>query len=169
MGFLYSSCGYFIVFQIQKYNIRKEVYKKIKSDFVSINAVEIEYTYSNISEFTWIKKCKEFVYRNAMYDVVKAEKIENGFRLYCLKDDKEKELHNKLENHITETLNKNSAKQKNKKTNNAKQLHDFLKEDSYELIASYVDCMSYNTSSFIIPESVIPVKAPPPEPEFLQA
>jgi hypothetical protein len=67
---------------------------------------------NNASALHWIRKGKEFMYKWAMYDVVKITKQNSKTLIYCLNDEKEKQL---LDNYAVKQKLKKELEKRDKR------------------------------------------------------
>lgn len=113
--------GFFVMFKIQEYAIKKEIKTRIKKGVSDDELHHFILTTDNQHQFEW-KHSKEFKYKGMMYDVVHRVTLENGnILLKCVSDVQENELFKKLDEYISLSLiNQNNGKHP------IKQLHQFL-------------------------------------------
>lgn len=87
---LFNSMGYYILFELNKFQVRQEMQSQLVKKTVKLYLLKITDPEKD-PEFKRIHK-KEFQYKGKMYDVIKEVK-NNGITLfYCLKDTKEDNL-----------------------------------------------------------------------------
>jgi hypothetical protein len=88
--FLFNSLGYYLLFELHKYEIKKEMQAMIQkhpSKMTILTIADVE----NNQEFHRIDK-KEFRYKGAMYDIVREIKTGQTTVFICIHDAKESEL-----------------------------------------------------------------------------
>ncbi len=100
--------GYLVVFKVQQYQIRREIIHNIESGIPESQLSCITVNKENKNKIIW-KHSKEFHYQGEMYDVVKAEKLDDETTVYyCINDSQETHLFAKLDKHLKKTgKNKN--------------------------------------------------------------
>jgi len=90
MVVLFNSAGYYLLFELHKYQIKQEMKALIQSNPSNYTIVKID-NVENEKEFTWIHE-KEFRYKGSMYDIVRTVKKGNTTIFICLHDTRESKL-----------------------------------------------------------------------------
>ncbi len=110
--FLYNITGYFAVFKILQFQIRREVEHEIKDNSSDKKLVTISIQNTDIASVIWLKKGKEFKYKGELYDIVKQKTTQEKTFFYCFQDKKEKELFAELDEHIQIHITTNTNRRK---------------------------------------------------------
>ncbi len=113
---LLNSMGYFFIFETARFWIQKDVKKQIKagvpeSELSVISISETDMSQGN-SGFRWVKKNKEFVFQNQMYDVVRSDCFNGQYTFYCIHDEQETQLFANLNNMVQRELTTSRIPQK---------------------------------------------------------
>ncbi len=109
---LFVSNGYYLYFKYLQYNIQHIIQQEIKKGMNEKELSLIIVSVKNKKEIFWIKKNKEFKYKDKMYDVVKIKILNKQKYFYCINDIKEKHLitifseNNKRKNNLVLKLSK---------------------------------------------------------------
>ncbi len=102
--FLANIGGFFYVFKIQEYAIKKEIKTKIKEGVPKDELHTFVLTESNKDHFEW-KHSKEFKYHGMMYDVVyRSENADGSITLECVSDIQETLLFEKLDSYLAQRI-----------------------------------------------------------------
>jgi hypothetical protein len=90
--FLVFSDGYITIFRVRQLHLRNEMKHEIndKAGKKELSVIAVNKNQEN--EITWIKKGKEFRYRDELYDVVDIKTTGNKRVYYCINDEKEEHL-----------------------------------------------------------------------------
>jgi len=88
--FLFNTLGYYFIFQIFKYKVRKEIEHVSYSGSASFTVLQI-LNPSLDPDFKRIER-KEFRYRGSLYDIIKEERSGDMTIFYCIHDKKEENL-----------------------------------------------------------------------------
>jgi hypothetical protein len=88
--FLFNSMGYYFLFELNKFQVKKEMQSRSGKKSVKFCLLKIADPEKDLS-FKRIHK-KEIRFKNQMYDVIKEVKNKNVTLFYCLKDSKEDNL-----------------------------------------------------------------------------
>lgn len=101
--FAFNLAGFFFVFKVQQYRIRREIKQYIKQGVPENELALITVTPENENQLDWKHK-KEFRYKGTMYDVVRKEIINKTTIIYhCVTDTQETVLFA----HLDEMVSKN--------------------------------------------------------------
>lgn len=114
--FLFNSAGYYLVFKVAQIEIKKEIKREIKLGLQSEELSVIRFSNSEIKNIIWVKKNKEFIYLDQMFDIVKSISEDNYITYYCINDKQEKKLFKDLEQQVLKQIENN----KNSKNNSTK-------------------------------------------------
>jgi len=87
--FLFNSMGYFVIYEVNRYLIRKEMQTAISRSPV-ITVIEVPASGTG-NPVTWINK-REFIYQGSMYDVIYTSVRSTKTLYYCIHDKKEENL-----------------------------------------------------------------------------
>jgi hypothetical protein len=135
--FLFNYIGYFIVFEIEQNDNKKSILAAIKNDSSSFKIEKIIINDSIQDEINW-KEENEFEFNGRTYDVIKKINQGSSIIVYCINDEKETELFNRLGEYVRSNLiNDNSEKNKSGK------------ELSIKLIKLYFPVSALVTEPFI--------------------
>ncbi len=141
--FLFNSVGYYIFFKIAQVEIKKEIKREIKLGLNVEQYQAIRFSTTEINNINWIKKGKEFLYKDQMFDIVSAKVEEGHITYYCINDRQEKELFADLELQVLKQIESN----KNSKSNSSKKsIENVIKIYFYE---EPLNMEFHNTSTFI--------------------
>ncbi|HTM67626.1 MAG TPA: hypothetical protein VL093_14970 [Flavipsychrobacter sp.] len=84
--------GYFVVFKVEQFALRREMKERIKSSLPESQLQHFAFSKQKTSTLDWERKGKEFRLDGDMYDIVRAETEGDTVHFYCLRDDKETKL-----------------------------------------------------------------------------
>jgi len=107
---IWQGLGTFVVFQLERKAIRKELKMRIKEGVPEGELSEFRFTSDQYHQLEW-RKSNEFVWQGHFFDVVKSRKDVNGnFILKCISDRQEDKLFADLGNSIATYLDKKHSK-----------------------------------------------------------
>jgi len=107
---LFHAAGYLFVFEIQKYEIRREIKQQIKAGVPEAELVLLKISgESSTLPFQRIDE-HEFRYGGNMYDIVREEARGDTIWYYCLADEKETQLFADLDELVKRDMNQNTAR-----------------------------------------------------------
>jgi hypothetical protein len=163
---LFNITGFFVIFKIEQFHIRKAIKRQIKAGVSEDELHFFSFSQKEFNELDWTKKGKEFRLENTMYDVVRLEKFKDFIHLYCVNDKEESVLFANLYERIQYKMNQESNIP-NSPLNNILKIFNLVyvsKEYSYQLAGYSVQSAStlndfrvvFYTSPFIKSET------PPP-------
>jgi hypothetical protein len=102
--------GYLFIFEVQRYQIKKEIKHRIKHGVPQQELVLFKIPISQQAEsqqdFQWKDK-REFRYGGQMYDVVFEKNHHDTTWIYCISDEKETQLFTHLDKQINQSMNQN--------------------------------------------------------------
>ena len=112
--FAFQTAGFLIVFELQKYSIRKEIKSMIKQglpeeDLVVFRIAEEEQN-AFLKNFLFFDK-NEFRLEGKMYDVLRVEMEANFIYYYCVSDEKESLLFANLDSSVRKSLDDSPSNQ----------------------------------------------------------
>ena len=110
--FLYNLSGYYLTFEVNRQQVRKEIKNKIKNSAPDSDLVTIRILASDQNSLFWTKKGREFRYKGDMYDVVKCSQKEDSIVYKCIRDAKETKLFADLDKHVQQHLYDNPRRTK---------------------------------------------------------
>jgi hypothetical protein len=84
---LLSMSGYYPIFKLEQWKIRKEVKKRMKESLPLEDLVCV--SSQNADEIEWEEEGKEFRYKGQMYDIVYVENMGSMSHYYCIHDEEE--------------------------------------------------------------------------------
>jgi len=88
--FLFNSLGYYFIFELYKYNVKKEMQTQSCKSSMALTILQISDILYN-SEFQRVEK-KEIRYKGSLYDVIKEVHTGTTTIFYCIHDTKEENL-----------------------------------------------------------------------------
>ncbi|MDZ7289339.1 MAG: hypothetical protein ONB44_07820 [candidate division KSB1 bacterium] len=160
---LLQAAGYLFVFEIQKYEIRREIKQHIKA-----GVPEAELVLFKICEgkphpaFQRVEE-HEFRYDGQMYDVVRQESHGDTTWYYCLADEKETQLFANLEELVKRDLGQNAEwQQRVHRLLNLFVLLFFSPNDGVCLV-DVAEEMAWDHHGFGLKTWIDPPPTPPPE------
>lgn len=103
----FSVAGNYLLFKTEQYGVRAAVNVKLEGKSGSENIQSVLITPGEEEHFTWMRTGKEFRYKGCLYDVVKVEKRSNGVVYYCLCDNDENALIEKLVHELQRNASEN--------------------------------------------------------------
>lgn len=109
--FSYNLIGYYLIFKLQHFQVRKEIKHKIKQSVPAEDLVIIKIFEFESHRLYWTKAEKEFKFQGQMYDVVKKEYGDNFTTFFCIHDFKDSHLFAQLDHHTDQYLS-NSTEHK---------------------------------------------------------
>jgi hypothetical protein len=112
--FLYNYWGYYITFIIQQYCAKEEMKEQLMKLVPDDELCKINIPFYSYNKIRWYEDNKEFKYEGNMYDVVRQVKTKSSIIYYCVQDNKENKLYQKLNQHVIDNLT-NDVNQKNQK------------------------------------------------------
>lgn len=110
--FLYNLTGYYVVFRVLQYRVRREIKYRIKQNISDDELVLISISITDDKCLTWTKPNKEFRYKEEMYDIVRQETKEDMILYYCVHDFKESKLFSDLDGHVQRHIADNPKQRK---------------------------------------------------------
>ncbi len=90
--FLFNIEGYYLLFCVLQYSIKKEVRQEIRKGLKDEDLTVIIMPENDEAGIIWLKPGKEFRYNDEMYDVVKIHYKHQKKYYHCITDKKEKQL-----------------------------------------------------------------------------
>lgn len=100
--------GTYYWLQLRKYQVRKEVKKKIIAGISRDDLVVLKFSKKETNTVLKWKHSKEFEYHGEMYDIVETEFHNDSVIYYCWWDHEETQLEKQLKNLANEALGKDS-------------------------------------------------------------
>jgi hypothetical protein len=88
----FNLAGIFLVFKIQQSQIRHDIKMKLKQGVPDEELHKISFAFNALHLIDWVRKDKEFKYRNQMYDVVRKETDGKQVHFFCVNDTQETQL-----------------------------------------------------------------------------
>ena len=107
--FIWQLVGFFIYFEIERYHVRKDIKRAIKHSLPQNQYKQFNFTNKEFKDLTWIND-HEFKMNGRLYDVVKKNKSNVGFSVYCIDDIQETVLFAQLDEATTSNLNNQPEK-----------------------------------------------------------
>jgi hypothetical protein len=160
--FFFGLWGYIGVFKLEQYKVKKEIKKALKNSIPSEELTRLSFASSDLKKIHWIKKEKEFIFRNQMFDVVRKEQAGDSIVFMCINDVQEKELYTKLE----ELMNKQNDKPKDNSGNTIKttDLRLYCSEHSaFNFLPQTVSQILFSPLTPSLPEGFKAKFIPPPD------
>lgn len=116
----FSQVGYYFVMLVSQHQLKEDIEEAIHSNLAQKEMEVISYT-DNSKNIFWEEEGKEFLFNGTMYDVVSTAVVKGKKILYCINDEKEKQLVDKYS-----LLTKNNSGDSKKQKNNAFQFEYFF-------------------------------------------
>lgn len=107
--FIWQLAGFYIYFEIESYHVRKEIKRLIKHSLPQNQFKQFNFTNQEFRDLTWINE-HEFKMNERLYDVVKKNKSNVGFSVYCIDDIQETVLFAQLDEATLSNLNNQPEK-----------------------------------------------------------
>lgn len=162
--FLFNTVGYYVFFKIAQHQIKSEIKKEIKLNLNPSELTAIHFSLSEIENIHWLKKGKEFIYNNQMFDIVKRTSDDGIVTFYCINDKQEKKLFENLEEQILKQIeqNKNSKSNSSKKGGDHQIKTSFFETVSFSIVpqVSIIKFTPYNEQYTSV---VTSITTPPPQ------
>lgn len=112
---IYLTSGYFVVFKLQQFHIKREVKQRLKAGVpesrLTLVKIPVEWEKSGSSQFQRIH-AGEFRYHGEMYDIVRSEAKGDTTFYYCIHDKEETKLFANLDKLIQTDSAPNPERQK---------------------------------------------------------
>jgi hypothetical protein len=102
--FIWQLAGFFIYFEIERFHVRKDIKRAIKHSLHQNQYKQFNFTNQEFRDLTWINE-HEFKMNGRLYDVVKKNKLNIGFSVYCIDDIQETLLFAQLDEATVSNLN----------------------------------------------------------------
>ncbi len=156
---IFSHAGYYWVLQLTQLMLKENAEETFRNNYAGEKLVAVCYT-DNSNDIFWEEEGKEFLFKGAMYDVVKISVVKGHKILYCINDVKEKQLIDKY-NLLTKN---NSGDNKKQKNNNFQQ--DYFFDPQYKhLDIAYLPVTSAETyfHVFNLSKGICDKNFPPPK------
>jgi hypothetical protein len=107
--FFWQLVGFNVFFQVERFQVRKDIKKAIKHSLPDKSYKEFNFTFKEFNQLAWIND-HEFKMDGRMYDVVKKKKNDIGYSVSCIDDIQETVLFAKLDEATTSNLNNQPEK-----------------------------------------------------------
>jgi hypothetical protein len=166
--FLFNSVGYYVVFNISRAQVKKEVKTRMKQAIPDQELTVIEFRKDALSGIRWEKENKEFFYSDKLFDIVKKEETASSVIFYCIDDKKEKQLFASLEKFIDIFIAENENEDEDSDKKSSKKLNDHKIKVYYSTDFNFVfhyppgQASFYFTSKNYLTE-LSEIQSPPPE------
>ena len=115
---LFQAEAYLVIFEIQQYQVRREIKQRIKAGVPEDELVLLEIpaaleenpgaTFQRINGH-------EFRYQGTMYDVIRQERCGKVTRYYCINDEKETRLFANLDNLVHRQMDRDSRRREQRR------------------------------------------------------
>jgi hypothetical protein len=161
--FIYNLMGYFVVFQVLKYQAKKEIKRVIKSQVPDSELTLITVTAENQDELYWFEDEKEFKYQDMMYDIVKKIQKGNVTYYYCIKDTQENGLFANLNDHIQNHVKNDLSSNKKPISVLQKAIKDYLSVAKFSFNGNDFVLLTYCISAESITSRTVEILVPPPK------
>ncbi len=109
-----SAASYYPIFKAEQWFIRKEIKKRIKNKVPDTQLHHIEFKTDQLDKIDWTRLNREFRKDGEMFDIVKSDTFPDRIVFYCVNDTEEKILFNRLENLVSEEIEKGNMPVKRK-------------------------------------------------------
>lgn len=98
--FILNVGGYYPLFKLEQWQVRKEVKRRLKS---TVPSGEL-HTIDAGSPLVWHREGKEFQYGGYMYDIVRTDTLDGKVRYHCINDREEQALFAKLDQMVQDEM-----------------------------------------------------------------
>jgi hypothetical protein len=96
--FCYNVFGYYVVYRVHSFRIKKEIKRKIKRSVPQSELTVFTFSKGESEDLIWIEN-HEFRLDGKMYDVVRKETKNNSITYHCINDTQEEVLFTNLDRH----------------------------------------------------------------------
>jgi hypothetical protein len=152
-----SQVGYYFVYSIQQHILKEEIEKELLSHLPD-SSLELVIAEDHNDKLEWEEEEKEFSLNGEMYDVARIEKKDGKTLLYCINDEKEKQLLDNLVKAVTKNHDSKKAR------NNIKPvLTDLFFTVTLESPKIFSGSSTYELLDVSIISSFKEIKSPPPK------
>ena len=166
MLFLFHSVGFFVVFELARYEIKTEIKKQIKKAVPDNLLCEIKFpnriNADREAGLRWEDE-KEFWYDGSMYDVVRTRITNDTISYYCINDSKETQLFAGLHRQVDEQLSQ--PDKSTQTTKNIKLAYDqnYLPGSTFLYNNLFLFAVRYTTETYSFPSYIPDKEGPPPK------
>lgn len=161
--FLYNTAGYFITFKLAQAEIKQEIKRKIKQGIKPEEYTLIKFELSEIDNINWIKKNKEFIYSEQMFDIVKSIRNDSSITYYCINDKQEKKLFANLDDQIQKHIENNKNAKDHSKKNSDHQIKTYFFETNTHIFFQKISLHTFNDYNESLFSIAIAIPTPPPD------
>ncbi|WP_031428373.1 hypothetical protein [Flavimarina sp. Hel_I_48] len=161
--FAFNILGPILLFKVHQYEVRKQSILRIKKGLPDAHLAQIAVGRENSKHLLWLGD-DEFRYRGKMYDVVRAQQVNNGNIIYyCYAGSQESFLYSRLSKHL-----KDAKKNKKNRSLTAKITFKYLsRKNTYTVIEdqefSIDHIRSFFNYSSHYSSPTLKISAPPPK------
>jgi len=105
---LFNMTGFFVIFKIEQYQIRKEIKTQIKAGIPQSDLHKFSLSNHDYQRLEWIRQDIEFKSGINMFDIVRSEQFSDSIYLYCVNDIEEATLFAQLDEMVKDKKKKES-------------------------------------------------------------
>jgi hypothetical protein len=88
--------GYFAFLSVQQIILKEEIKEKIYKILPNENLIKLSFSSEDFAKIDWQEQDKEFYFNHKLYDIVRSEFNGKNHVLYCLSDEKETIVYDKI-------------------------------------------------------------------------
>jgi hypothetical protein len=165
--FVYNLAGYFVVFRLEQYAVKRSMKALIKSGLNEEALEKVVVPNGDISTerfgFRLLDEGKEFMYKGKLYDIVKSSTDGKNTVFYCINDKNEERLFANLYEHIKQN-NEPNTPAKNHSNNLVKSIiKEALPDNSMEMLLTKTADIQFSIYDIAPLQQYIPLHTPPPK------
>ena len=162
--FIFNTFGYYIVFQISQYSIKKEVKSQIRQSLKTTDYTIITISKNKLKDVDFIDSGKEMFYKNDLYDIICQKETGTSVIFYCISDIKEKTLFAGLNKHIQTYISADPVKKSHSKKITDHLIKIYFSEP-FQITYSQIDLSKklFDFTSINYLSEFLEINSPPPE------
>jgi hypothetical protein len=88
--------GYFAFLSVQQIILKEEIEERIIKNLPKENLAKLSFSSDEFTKIDWQEQDKEFYYKHKLYDIVRSEFNGENHVFYCLSDEKETVIYDKI-------------------------------------------------------------------------
>jgi hypothetical protein len=88
--------GYFAFLSVQQIILKEEIEERIIKNLPNENLAKLSFSSDEFTKIDWQEQDKEFYYKHKLYDIVRSEFNGENHVFYCLSDEKETVIYDKI-------------------------------------------------------------------------
>ncbi len=163
---VFNLTGIFIVFEIQKYRIRKEIKHQIKAGIPGEELHQFRMSKKEYEQLVWERPAKEFRKGKEMFDVVRSETSGDSIQLHCVNDKEEAVLFVQLDELIRKKMEEDSNAPNSPISNLAKILQSVYVIPDFKKSLACIDVKEpyhFTDLKYLYSSPYLEVLTPPPD------